>query len=216
MFKPAFGGAFYQLPASEGTDGIPQDGCGVEYDEIKTFTQFNPQDLSMSLRFTLQSKSIVSTYFTIHCKGIPVNIELSHTKIDFGCVYCGTAVSKSIYIKNNSKYDCPYEFEAEGLMPVNGSSVTGIVDTQIIQCVELPEITRPKNRILGQFPLKITPASGVAPSLINTSISIGINLIDYTSTSNDLIINQKEDRKSYIPPQPISFYVALKTPGSPV
>ena len=83
----------------------------------------------MSLRFTLQSKSIVSTHFTVHCKGVPVNIELSHTKIDFGCVYCGTAVAKSIYIKNNSKYDCPYEFETEGLMPVDGSSVTGIVDT---------------------------------------------------------------------------------------
>lgn len=195
-YKPAYGGSFYQVGGLP--SGIPQDGDN-DYDESQTFLQFNPQDLSMKIRFEILTKSIISTSFNVKCNGVPVDMQLSHTKVDFGCVHCGTSVSKAIYIKNNSKFDCPYEFTCEGLMD-SGDQIKAVVNPLQVQAVELQDVTRPLHRALGKYPIRLTPSSGVAVSQINTTINVVFNLIPFTSVSTDLVVNQANDSKSYIPP----------------
>ncbi|CAL6074068.1 Conserved_hypothetical protein [Hexamita inflata] len=210
-YRPAFAAAFYQVAGE--TLG-PQDGS-AEYSEAQTFIQYNPQDMNIKMKFQILAKSVVSTTFQVVCSGQPVDIQISHTKVDLGCVLCGSSAQKSIYIKNNSKSDCPYEITCEGLMNQQGETPAAIVTTQSIEAVELDDVTRPTQRKLAKFPLKVTPCSGIAPSQINTTINISLNLLNFTCKSQDLL-DQNSDKKSYIPPQPVSFYLQYKTPGAPV
>ncbi|KAH0575389.1 hypothetical protein SS50377_23022 [Spironucleus salmonicida] len=206
-YKPAYTAGFYKCIGDRSLDS-------TEYDEDYIFTNFDPQQLQLHVQFKITTKSNASTVFTVRASASPIDLQLSHTKVELGTICCGQSVAKSLYLKNNSKFNTPYEFTCPGLTCFPGVAPDAEVDSDIIKATDLLDVTRSRKRILQDFPLQIHPNSGVATSQINTTIDLTFNLSKFTCKSDDL--TQNTSNLTFIPPQPLSIFIQFKTPGAPI
>lgn len=188
----------------------------------------DPQDSFNSATVTVTSPSGVSSIFTVHYSAVPLALDLSESKIDFGAVRFGESVSRVLEIKNPSKFPCLFEFSGPLIAPVPKHGAKGAAPPPLVpvalmdpktalvdsEDVGMQRLSRPAERYLHGLPLSVSPSSGSLDPLVTTSVQLVFSLASYTTQQAPLLESGK-DRRGYFPPFPFAGYAAFRTPGAP-